>query len=501
MKRPTGADSSDDGGAAEAGEFTQMFRALSGDPTTSSTPVFEAAPSQVAARATPAPAGSDSAAGSESFTRMFQSLAATPTGAAGAAPPAVSPVAPPVVAQPSPAQPATATQVSGEGFTQVFRQITRPPAPPPASGASATLPATAAAPTKAPASGGGEFTQIFSSFQSGAAPVKAASTLAEEAKAPAAQSFAPQSPASAAKPAPAPAPASADKPEQPGEFTQMFRQIAPSDAGPSAGATPQPVQPASQPPAAARTNAAGRQSEPVFSEPTAPGSFTEIFRNPAPPQANRSASSALPQGESFTELFRAPPRTAEPQRQAPSAPFASPAPATPAASSEGSFTQIFRSLGEAPPSSSAAAASQPQGLQLGGSQGPVYPPAAAQPNTAGGDFTRLMQSLASPETPVQPTAQTPSAASFFGEAPRAGGESEFTRVMRGPSLRDAAQKPAPAVASAPVAPGMAIAPAKQAEAPKEEPVKSKQLMMLLIVFNVVLVLALIVLAFFLLRKH
>ncbi len=133
---------------------------------------------------------------------------------------------------------------------------------------------------------------------------------------------------------------------------------------------------------------------------------------------------------------------------------------------------------------------------------PKYPPSPAGTDlqSGGGDFTRLMRSLEHPPASapnVPPVAPPP-----FRPEPLQGA-SEFTRVLHGGAVRDReSAKPAGvAAAGSPKAPGLAIAPAPAAEAPKEPANKPNRLVIVLLFVNAILLLVLIVIGILLLHRR
>ncbi len=460
--RPSGNTTGD-----EPGEFTRMFKTLRETPGDASSPPAE-------------PAVNDPHAIPDSFTQIFQS----PRQPAVETP---SPSLSQLKAVPaSNLVPAEARSISpAEGFTQVFQQIKPPTSPAPEVHVAASEQAG--------------FTQVFSSIQAAARQKEAERLPVAPAPLPPAQ----VTPVASAKNTPGSTPAFGDKPQEPGAFTQLFQQVSPSAASPPA--SPAPAQP------------------PV--SPASPGAFTQMFSSPArpaeppttPAPASRTpASPASPAQDNssggFTEFFHAP-TSASPLGHG-DQPFASPK--APSAS-DSSFTQVFQALSSQGPANASASnpafappgsASVQGGVSFGRSEPALAPAAPAAPGVSGGgEFTRLMNSL---EQPPAPAASPMSAGAspenaplpVFPAAPQASNASEYTRVMRGPAYGDSASAPGPVVASAPVAPGMVLAPAKAEKAPiVSEGSRKSKMILLLVIFNIVLVLALIVLAVILLRKH
>ncbi len=440
-----------------ASEFTQIFTSVAPPP-----------PLPLEAKPVPAPASS-----SGEFTQFFSAISAREASSAkpaaqGPAMPPSGPVYPPVV--PAPAPPVAQPAESAGGFTQLFQQA-QPPQPAPAQQTSAPVaqqPAASLSQQPPPAAEPGSFTQMFQQIQP---PV--------------------QQPAPRAVVSPAPAPPSVPAADA-GSFTQMFQQIQPP---PSAAPLPAAV-----PSAAAAPAQSAAPQRPAFQQPA---DAWPAFGPPAQPQGT------------FTDVFaaRPEPRLPQPeprlQQPAPAAPPQWPA-SQPAAQDGGGFTQLFQTPPAAPQAhrsssfgSPVADSSWPQ------SQSPSLSQNAAPP-VAGGEFTRLMNSLASPgsasSSALNPGQASPSLPmqhdAFFG-TPSAGGgsaeRSEFTRVLRGSAQRESSAVAAPPAAG-PAAPGLAPAPAKKEDAGDKAPAKkSKTLVILLVVMNVILVLALILIGILVMR--
>ena len=358
------------------------------------------------------------------FTTMFRALSGTDP-------------------QPTVAERTTEPPASS-GFTQVFTQIAKPTSAPP----------EPARPQAAPSTQPGEFTQFFSSIAAPQQPQAKSPSSSEDVR----KQGQPGPPEAAAPP-----PTQQENPAAPGGFTQLFQQVQ--------SAAQVPPRAASQSP----------RSNPGYDAPKA---FEETARPFSTPPADRSRPS--PQGGSFTQLLQS-------LSSEPSAALANP---------------------PIPPLSSGVPASPPPtDMRLNISPANIPP---AQPEAGGGEFTRLMQGLQQPpagqsafgQLAARPAAPEPAAAPFFSETHQQSGTSEFTRVVRGGAFRQgglgASAQNAPPAAPASVAPGLAIAPAKTEVKTGNQDGKSKKLpgpVILLIVLNGILILALAVLAYFLLHKH
>lgn len=449
--------------APPSSEFTQIFSAIAPPPSS--------APESVIPSAPPAPPSGE-------FTQFFSAISQRQAAAARPA------------ATPFQAVPATAgsDRVAEAGTPASL------PAPPPA----APVRAEQVLPLAPPASAEVGFTQMFQ--QSPAVSGRDLSQTRSAAESPAAE----MTPSTAAwsagastqifqptplatQPAPVAPPAN-----DAGSFTQIFQQLPTPPVGhatPIAAVPSQPNVPVSRSAPPVATNAPAPEW-PAFGPPPPPsGSFTDIFT------AQPAQSTAAP-----------PPRPATPGRTL--------------AAQDGAFTELFQANPGSP--QSRADASVLGSRESASSQGANWPvpsasgsdagwPSASAPSSAplaagGGEFTRLMQSLtpsAGAGTPP-PVSNDP----FFTPAPgpaasNSGHESEFTRVLRGSSQRDQAGPPPPALspaASAP-APGMAMQQQTKAEA-AEKPVlgKSKTMIILLVAMNALLLVALIVIAFLVLRR-
>ena len=318
-------------------------------------------------------------------------------------------------------------------------------------------------PTPTPA--GGEFTQLFGAI--GPAAADSHKT--------------PEGPSTPLSPAPlaAPAPPAAPPPPTAGEFTRLFGAIKDEPAGaaptePTPGATPTP-------PAAEQPKIVVRWRDSAPPEPPPPAaakpqirwkaSGTDEVAQPEPP-APRAPSPKGP-GD-FTRLFgphENVPATPSPTRNdEPLAPKRSepPVPARPAAPKDG-FTQLLRAAVDSPGDPTTPP-------EVSGA--PLAP--APPPKGTPGAFTSLMEGL-----PLPPSGGGPEPA-----ARGAGlGQSEFTRMMSA----------VPASAPAPAGRGQAApTPAPAAEGEEEE--GKPPLAKLFIALGVVLLLAVVLIVFFAIKK-
>jgi hypothetical protein len=240
-----------------------------------------------------------------------------------------------------------------------------------------------------------------------------------------------------------------------------------------------------------------------------PGSFTQMFSKPAG-------------GTPAPRAFQTPP-----QQQNDFWTGANPPPAAPAGPSpQGGFTQLFQSLNDEGP-----APYKPSEAPFSPAPAPA-PQATAAP---GGGFTQLFRTLNADPAP-QARAPIPAAPVPSTPAPAASGPGEYTRVISGSALRElqsAAQAPPPAPAaptpmtappamfarpampaappmampSAPAAPPMAPQafsfPPAAPPAPPAAPAPGglqKHLPLILLV-NVFLLVAIVLILFFVLRHH
>lgn len=359
-------------------------------------------------------------------------------------------------------------------LASLLRQSSAPPTPvsapsaAPIQDAPATSPTSifaapvAAAPTQAPAgdaraAGPGEVTRILQRVKPSASKPDLAGVIKQVSlEKPGAPKPA-EPTAGSVIPEPSGQPVSGGSP---GSFTQAFRELSANSA--AGKVTPAPVAPQS--------------------EPSGPGEFTKLFQSvQAPPQPSSyrpdppyapSAAPAAPvpspptsgTPESLTQLFA----KSTPAAEAPGKPwtpapnFEASFPATPprreeALPAQGGFTQLFQSLNQGP-------ATPPKPAEL--------PPMATAPSSpAGGGFTQLLQSLSPQESQAAPAplptipSAPPVASAPAAPPPSAAGPGEFTRVISASALRESqARTPA---APTPAVP--AQAPAMRAPVPAGMP--------------------------------
>jgi hypothetical protein len=294
----------------------------------------------------------------------------------------------------------TAPKPPAPSFTEMFGAVkdsSTPPPPPPSSGSAPTVvPGTSQA---------GDFTRQF----------VAKSPLGPVAPPPAAAlgtaSVAPGAPAAPAAKAGA-------------SFTQMFGGVTSTPAPtPAAVTPPAPTPPTTSTPAtqqsAATPPAAPRNAAPSPTPPASAAkggeSFTQVFGSMA---ASQPPPAPLPAAPQFDSVI--PP-------QAPEAPRLQPATPPPPKKSSGEFTQLFDRL---TPGMSAPAQPRPQAPPAAAQ---VVPPAAPTPSWS---------EPASPpaSTPPAPTWQSPPAPTLAGggAGSPASGPSEFTRILGKVTAPDAA---------------------------------------------------------------
>ena len=419
---------------------------------------------------------------------------------------AQSPEAQPFASQPKPSKafdsPGRIADASRPGeFTQIFRQIAKPTSQAPDLEVAPSLPAADA--------GAGEFTQFFSSTKTTAAP--APSVLPTPPARPPQVSAGPELP-------------STPQPAGPGSFTQIFGQPTGGDwvATPVSppGVSPEHLGGVPAPLPFADTTAAVPMRKETFagpeeqrggssaSWPSAGGdpstsARTQIFQMEEPKPVVREAFAngvsapvrpspvvVGPEPGEFTRLMQE--LNANPAPDPPS----SFRPAVPQSSLEshasaGEFTRLMQGI-EASPSGVTPMSSMPV------AQPTTRGPHSAGPLAGSGEFTRLMQSLASPSAAPAQSLASPSAP--LDAASVGAGESEFTRVMRGSSLREASSPlEAPPVATAPAAVAPSQPPKDAGQG--ETGAKSKKWLLILLLANLVLLVLLIVLAALFLRHR
>ncbi len=333
-------------------------------------------------------------------------------------------------------------------FTQLFGPAEIPKTPIVESPKSAT-----------PTPAGGEFTQLFGAT----GPAAADSYKAAERPSP-------------ASPPPAPAPPAAPPA---GEFTRLFGAIKDEPAG---AAPIEPAPPATPtPPAAERPKIVVRWRDSTPPEPPPPAAAKPQIRwkasgpdevaQPQPPAP--SAPSPKAPGD-FTRLFgphEDMPATSSPtQSDEPLAPKRSepPAQARPPAPKVG-FTQLLRAAVDSPGDTS----TPPEVSDA--------PPSPGPPKGAPGAFTSLMEGLPSP-----PSGDGPESTARAGGL----GQSEFTRMMSA----------VPASAPAPAPGGRGQAASTPAPAGEEGEEGKPSLTKLFIALGVVLLLAVVLIVFFAIKK-
>lgn len=400
-------------------------------------------------------------------------------------------------------------------FTQIFRPLTPPTAslafseaqPSVSRAAAPASPVTNVSPSSSSTQPAGEFTQIFSAVslreqsarkadvqhsalqaRSAALPESARNVTpssAHNAEGSFTQLFpaAKSEPEQDRTPALRATPSSIDTPPvvpshpaPEASFTQVFQQIqpppSPSGSLNSGGRiAPSALPPISPQPLASQPFAVPTEEKgwPAFGPPAkAPGSFTDVFAAQSAPVAPVLPVRPEPSGSDFTELFRSPaPQTAQPDP--------------------------FMGLNHPAPSH-AAQTPNPWGMNV-----------AQEQSAAAGqsEFTRLMHSLQPGATATPPMHPAAFGDPFQAATPNAlaGGESEYTRVLRGSARRDSSPPIAPlAMAPAAGSPGVALASAPVGEKRTSAPAKSKMLVIVLVVVNALLLVALIVIGIIFLHR-
>ena len=421
-----------------------------------------------------------------------------------------------------PADPAASVPASGSGpgeFTQMFQALNRPnpepvapqaPVPP-----AMTQPPAAPSPASvASAQGPGEFTRIF---VAGAVIEHGSKTLVETPQftPPAASTPSPVSaPAPSAPASSAPprlkgfsSPGVSDSASPEGSFTQFFKAQPPS---PSAHvAPPPPVQhvsaPPPPPPVAEKPwqpefSAPPRATEPV-SEPSSATGMLSSFAAPAQPASSTPSSSGFTAAP-YQAASRAPepaPYRAEPMPPMPSYTPA-PAPPEPSGMEAGSVTKLIQRLSqvprEAPPEPTHATAAFPPA-----------PPVSSGP----GEFTRMISgdtvkaalagSPAAPTTAPAAAAPPPPPPAFamppMPAAPKPAAPA-MAPMPAMPAAPKAAAPPAPMpMPSMPAAPKVAPPPMPAVAAPKG---KLEAMVPILLVINTFLLVVLLVVVIFAMKK-
>jgi len=320
-----------------------------------------------------------------------------------------------------------------------------------------------------------------------------------------------KSDASANSPAPlAPAP----QPGGPGEFTKLFQSVqAPNQRGSSSiESSPAPFAPPSQPPATRPTSGNPDSLTQLFAKsdpaPEPGGSaWSPVSRiEPAFPAAPVRLEESLPAQGGFTQLFQA-------LNQSPVTPKAADLPQTaPPQSSPGAaggFTQLLESLSQkepAAPNTPLPASSLPPASPLPPIQsGPPSSPGAAPvvPSAAGpGEYTRVISASALRESqariaaaagptpnPAQPVARPP--------MPQMPGQPAMPQMGIG-GAASPPQMPAPPAFAFPQ---MQAPPPPPAAAPAPQPGGLQKYLPLILLVNVFLMLAILLVLFFVLRHR
>ena len=356
-----------------------------------------------------------------------------------------------------------------------------------------------------PASEGGDFTRMFRSLSDPAPFNNSGSSdplASTETKPAAPSSDFTQTFARIPRPTSAPPEISKNTPppsSSSGEFTQLFSGLGsvPSEPRPQPSQssllepfrplTPSPVSPASPVDADVATKLFGRpdpasqlmgsappsqrsSEEPTsFGAPTQTGSFSRVFHSPPPPSRQTVGPSS-----SEDAFGRSQPNSA-PQPSSPAPP--------------GSYSQIFRSLSE--PDLPAHAPLPPVDP---GATASALPPLQAE----AGDFTRLLRGLGESAPEASPQRSNPPG-SFFPES-ASPATSEFSRIIRSSPLRET-PRPEKQEAYAPPSPAASFVLPKLEPPAAAKLEKPNRLVLVLITLNIVLLLALVVLAIALLRRH
>lgn len=396
--------------------------------------------------------------------------------------PAPPPLPPPAIAGPAEA-------ARGGDFTQAFQKLDLPRA----NIIEAPTPNEERRPALSPRPGG-DFTSVFGKIDE--APPAAAS-----AQSPSAPDMEDDSPTLIMPPPKAeprsehtqapPSPPRAPAPSE-GGFTAIFGRLNetslpapsapppawPEPVAPPATMTPPPLASLPQP-ALGYMPAPPTAPAPAYAEPAQPGEFTQLFQRISPAAGSNmpSYSSAPPAPFRAPEIPR--PIDTTPAADLPHMPFADPYHATPA-------PLPLPSLG-APPSSPRPLSLDPSAPpSLGAVPAFVVPPAPnfsdAPPSPPAPNVNGAPRPPAAP-APVWGASTLPPA---LGSSLDVGVQSEFTRILG----RVAVPPPPPP----PMAP-----PTGSSAGPSKAPAKS--VMPLLVALNVVVLLTLAIVAYFMLRKH
>ncbi|HTA69141.1 MAG TPA: hypothetical protein VK776_12715 [Bryobacteraceae bacterium] len=307
-------------------------------------------------------------------------------------------------------------------------------------------------------------------------------------------------PALAAPPAPA---------REPGEFTRLFQQ---RQAGGTAPVSSPPV------PASPAAPSHAPPSVPSRATSSAPDEFTQRFGrgghsepNEPPPMATPASATPSPlasekqQPGEFTRLFRSPLATPPAESPMTSLPKSSPAGGAP-----GEFTRIFG--GGTPPVSSTAPpavpppAPPPVPASAPGSLTESLEPRNAAPgkpdasllgaSDAPGEFTRVIRGPAGGSSSATP-------ASSAGSPPAAAAAPPMPPPFAAPAMPAAPSMPPPAMPPTPAPPAMPAAPqAPSMPAPAAPPASTmgRPSTALIILFVVLLVAALALIGYVVLRK-
>ena len=397
--------------------------------------------------------------------------------------PAPPPLPPPAIAAPP-------TAPAAGAFTQAFRKVDlsspnvvqswspneeRRPAPPPR-----------------PA---GDFTGIFGKVDEGmpaAASAESAATQSREDDSPTLIMDPPKA-QRVAEPAPAPPPPAPAPAPSEGGFTAIFGRLnetsLPTSSAPAPWpepvAPPSPISPPIAPlpqPALGNMPAQPMAPPPAYAEPAQPGEFTQLFQRMSPAAGSNGPSFA----SAPPTPFRAPeiPRPIEPTAAAdlPGAAFSDPYRPPPAplplpslGASPSSPPPLSLDPGGPPSLGALPAFGVPPAPNF--SDAPPAPPPSPMPNVNG-----------IPRPPVAPPPVWGASAlpPALGSSLDVGVQSEFTRILG----RVAVPPPPPA----PMAPAPG-GPSGASKAP------AKSVMPLLVALNVVVLLTIAIVAYFMLRKH
>jgi hypothetical protein len=248
-------------------------------------------------------------------------------------------------------------------------------------------------------------------------------------------------------------------PAEPGEFTRLMRATELTAKPPVSGGSPA-VAPAAPLSAPVRGISAQGSNDAV----SGTAGMTEFFVAPSPrtgghgagPLSSPQGSKAAPSNESRWASAQAPsgfPGGSLPNQES-----------IGAEQSSGEFTRLFRAL-----DSNRESSNQPPALDMAPSaSAPQIPQAGKLPDSGGGEFTQLMQSLSQKETamPAAPRDITPPTARVWPEpmAVRPTGAADesasFTRIISSSAAREeAAQGTKPGADALPAQGGLSASPA------------------------------------------